>query len=208
MTGMILDALLMLLLVAAIGYGVRLERKLVLLRYGQAAFGRAVAELNGAVGRAEYALSSLKDAGEEADLLHDRILKARALRDELEGLERRASRPVPVPVPVAVAVAPAPPAEPASHAPKAGVAALVRPITPERARTEGRARIDALFAQARGRLDARTPPDASPEGLFAAPVSALASAPVSASASAPVHHADKPALNRRPRTIDDELFAA
>ena len=34
MTGMILDAVLMLLLVAALGYGVRLEKKLTQLRAG------------------------------------------------------------------------------------------------------------------------------------------------------------------------------
>jgi hypothetical protein len=35
MTGMIMDAVLMLLLVAALGYGVRLEKKLSQLRAGQ-----------------------------------------------------------------------------------------------------------------------------------------------------------------------------
>lgn len=90
MTGIILDAVLMLLLVAAIGYGIRLERKLTQLRAGQLAFAGAVTELNTAAGRAESALASLRMSGEEADMLHDRIIKARALKTELEGLIARA----------------------------------------------------------------------------------------------------------------------
>jgi hypothetical protein len=92
MTGIILDALLMLLLVAALGYGVRLEKKLSQLRAGQLAFAGAVTELNAACGRAESALSSLRASGEEADLLHDRILKARTLKGELEALVARGGR--------------------------------------------------------------------------------------------------------------------
>lgn len=93
MAGMVLDALLMLLLVAALGYGVRLERKLRTLRDGQIAFAGAVTELNQAAGRAEAALASLRAAGQETDLLHDRILKARELKAQLEGLMARAASP-------------------------------------------------------------------------------------------------------------------
>jgi hypothetical protein len=92
MTGMIMDAVLMLLLVAALGYGVRLERKLSQLRAGQLAFAGAVTELNAACARAENALSSLRASGEEADLLHDRIIKARALKTDLEALVARGGR--------------------------------------------------------------------------------------------------------------------
>ncbi len=92
MTGLILDAVLMLLLVAALGYGVRLERKLATLRQGQADFAKAVGELNAAAGRAEAALGSLRAASQETDLLHDRILKAQALKLELETLTARAER--------------------------------------------------------------------------------------------------------------------
>ncbi|WGM31806.1 DUF6468 domain-containing protein [Brevundimonas sp. NIBR11] len=92
MTGMILDAVLMLLLVAALGYGVRLEKKLTQLRAGQLAFAGAVTELNAACTRAENALGSLRASGEEADLLHDRILKARALKADLEQLMARSGR--------------------------------------------------------------------------------------------------------------------
>ena len=77
MTGMILDGALMLLLVAALGYGVRLERKLTALREGQQLFASAVTELNDAAGRAETALATLRSSGHETDLLHDRIIKAR-----------------------------------------------------------------------------------------------------------------------------------
>ena len=92
MTGMILDAVLMLLLVAALGYGVRLEKKLTQLRAGQLAFAGAVTELNAACARAENALGSLRASGEEADLLHDRIIKARTLKAELEQLIARGAR--------------------------------------------------------------------------------------------------------------------
>lgn len=92
MTGIVLDAVLMLLLVAALGYGIRLEKKLSQLRAGQLAFAGAVTELNAACGRAENALGSLRASGEEADLLHDRILKARALKADLEQLIARSGR--------------------------------------------------------------------------------------------------------------------
>jgi hypothetical protein len=92
MTGIILDSILMLLLVAAIGYGVKLERKLKALREGQLAFAGAVKELNNAAGRAEQALATLRASGAETDLLHDRIIKARAVKQELEVLIARAPK--------------------------------------------------------------------------------------------------------------------
>jgi hypothetical protein len=105
---MILDGMLMLLLVAALGYGVRLEKKLSALRAGQQAFATAVTELNAAAGRAEAALGSLRASGQETDLLHDRIVKAREVKAQLEALIARAPdtprtspREAPVPVPVA-----------------------------------------------------------------------------------------------------------
>jgi len=94
MTGLVLDAVLMLLLVAALGYGVRLDKRLRQLREGQLAFASAVTELNQAAGRAEAALASLRAAGHETDLLHDRIVKARELKAELEGLTARTPAPV------------------------------------------------------------------------------------------------------------------
>jgi hypothetical protein len=105
MTGLILDGVLMLLLVAALGYGVRLEKKLTALRTGQQAFASAVTELNIAAGRAEAALANLRASGQETDLLHDRIIKAREVKAQLEALIARgpapaaeAARPAPAPV--------------------------------------------------------------------------------------------------------------
>ncbi|KAK0359861.1 hypothetical protein LTR94_029592, partial [Friedmanniomyces endolithicus] len=90
MAGMIMDAVLMLLLVAAVGYGIKLERKLAALRTGQLAFAKAVNELNAAAGRAETALATLRASGQETDLLHDRIIKAREVKQQLEALIARA----------------------------------------------------------------------------------------------------------------------
>ena len=89
MIGLVMDAALMLLLVCAVGFGVRLERRLKVLREGQLAFAGAVTELNQAAGRAESALASLRAAGQETDLLHDRIVRARELKAELEKLVAR-----------------------------------------------------------------------------------------------------------------------
>jgi hypothetical protein len=99
-----LDILLITLLVAALGYGVRLERRLKALRDGHAVFAQAVRELDQSVLRAEAGLDQLRKAGEEArDGLHDRILKAREAKTDLERLLARAERlrtaPLPVPVP-------------------------------------------------------------------------------------------------------------
>lgn len=125
MTGVILDSILMLLLVAALGYGVRLEKKLTALREGQMAFAGAVTELNAAAGRAEAALASLRAASQETDLLHDRIVKAREARNDLDALLNRsraiaaepAVRPAPPVVetpPAAVTATPAPAPVPAA----------------------------------------------------------------------------------------------
>ena len=110
MTGIVLDAILMLLLVAALGYGVRLEKKLTALRAGQLAFAGAVTELNQAAGRAEAALASLREASQETDMLHDRIVKAREVKQQLEVLMVRVPvrEAAPAPAPVAAAPTPAP----------------------------------------------------------------------------------------------------
>ncbi|MFT6427140.1 MAG: hypothetical protein ACJAVC_000405, partial [Brevundimonas sp.] len=64
MAGMIMDGVLMVLLIAAVGYGIKLERKLAALRAGQLAFAQAVTELNAAAGRAENALATLRASGQ------------------------------------------------------------------------------------------------------------------------------------------------
>lgn len=106
MIGMLMDSVLLLLLVLALGYGVRLERRLRTLREGQLAFAGAVTELNAAAGRAEAALASLRAAGQETDLLHDRIVKAREAREALEAALRRAPAPMAAPEPAAASTAP------------------------------------------------------------------------------------------------------
>ena len=80
MAGMIMDAVLMLLLVAAVGYGIKLERKLAALRTGQIAFAQAVTELNAAAGRAEAALARIVRTPEPLDPVagHERFFRAMA----------------------------------------------------------------------------------------------------------------------------------
>ena len=117
--GIIMDLLLIGLIIAAIMYGLRLEKKLRALREGQDGFVQAVSELNIAAGRAEAALSELRAAGEETDLLHERIVAARTLKAELEGLVARGRTASPTPV--------APPPPPADR-----VTAIQPPISTDR----------------------------------------------------------------------------
>lgn len=183
MTGIILDTLLMLLLVAAIGYGLRLERKLTALREGQLAFAGAVTELNTAAARAESALASLRSSGQETDLLHDRIIKGRELKAELEGLiaRRRPTDELRAPAPVEPAVerrtAPAPIRE-ARPAPS-------RPAAAEAAR-EPQAPAAPVAAKVQSNLERIAPM-----------LEALAA-----------NQAAKLSLNRARRTMDEDLFAA
>lgn len=150
MTGMILDGVLMLLLVAALGYGVRLERKLTALREGQQAFASAVTDLNAAAGRAEAALASLRASGQETDLLHDRIIKAREVKAQLESLIARG--PAPAPAPVAESVreaAPAPAPASLDDERAARMAALAERIqglaAPSKARAPGGSNVAAIL---------------------------------------------------------------
>lgn len=180
MTGMILDGALMLLLVAALGYGVRLERKLTALRAGQQAFASAVTELNAAAGRAEAALASLRSSGPETDLLHDRIIKAREVRAQLETLITRGgefSRPAAVadeekPNRVPAAPAPIPARENDNDARAQRMAALAE-------------HIQALAAPGRTRAD----------------VAAILGAMTA-------NQSVKQSLNRVRRNLDEDLFAA
>jgi hypothetical protein len=192
MIGIVLDSFLMLLLVAAIGYGVRLEKKLTALRAGQLAFAGAVTELNQAAGRAENALQSLRAAGEEADMLHDRILKARAVKQELDVLIARQMR-LPSPAPEAVRAA-----HPAPVPVRAAPAALKNPLIAGLPDDEDRAlRMAALAERISGM--------ARPAAVAAAPgrdnVSAIMSA-LTANQTA------QQSLNKARRSLDDDLFAA
>jgi hypothetical protein len=180
MTGMILDGVLMLLLVAALGDGVRLEKKLSALRAGQQAFATAVTELNAAAGRAEAALGSLRASGQETDLLHDRIVKAREVKAQLEALIARApdvtrTQPQEAPKPVLVAA---------------------RPPAAVTADDERALRMAALAERIQGMASpARAP----------APVAAILGA---LTAGRTANQAAKQSLNQSRRNLDEDLFAA
>ncbi|HZV85581.1 MAG TPA: DUF6468 domain-containing protein [Brevundimonas sp.] len=185
MTGMILDGVLMLLLVAALGYGVRLEKKLTALRAGQQAFASAVTELNAAAGRAESALASLRASGQETDLLHDRIIKAREVKAQLETLIARG--------------------------PGAGVAPRVESATVERVADPAPLRAEPSVEDDRSRrmaaladrIQGMAPPTGRP--LDAAPGGSNVSAILGALTA---NQTAKQSLNRARRSLDEDLFAA
>jgi hypothetical protein len=82
-----LELLLAVLLIAALGFGWRLERRLRGLRESHGQFAQAVADLDRAAHRAEVGLAELRKATDEAiDLLAGRIEKARELAAKLEKL--------------------------------------------------------------------------------------------------------------------------
>lgn len=186
MTGMILDGVLMLLLVAALGYGVRLEKKLSALRAGQQAFASAVADLNLAAGRAESALASLRASGQETDLLHDRIVKAREVKAQLETLIARGSD---TPQPIVREATRAVPA-PASSASAADDERALR-MAALAERIQGMAAPGAV----------RAPAPAPGGNNVAAILGAL-------TASRSANQAAKQSLNQGRRSLDEDLFAA
>ena len=185
MTGMILDGALMLLLVAALGYGVRLERKLTALREGQQLFASAVTELNDAAGRAETALATLRSSGHETDLLHDRIIKAREVKTQLEALIARAP------------TAATPAVREAAPKPSAAVTRAAPAPTPAAAETDERARRMAALAE-------RIQGLAQPGGPRAAGIADLAAILGAITANQP----GKQSLNQARRSLDEDLFAA
>ena len=80
-----MDLLLVVLLLAALGFGWRLERRLKGLRASHVDFTKAVADLDRAAVRAEVGLAQLREATDEAvDLLAGRIEKARELASKLD----------------------------------------------------------------------------------------------------------------------------
>ncbi|RZJ26541.1 MAG: hypothetical protein EON85_12255 [Brevundimonas sp.] len=190
MTGMILDGILMLLLVAALGYGVRLERKLTALRSGQLAFASAVTDLNAAAGRAEAALASLRASGQETDLLHDRIIKAREVKAQLEALITRGGDHAPARA--ERVVEPAPRAEARPVAPSPRPAPVAAPLSDD----EGRAaRMQALAERIQGMAAPVRP--TGPAGNVHAILGALTA-----------NQSAKQSLNQARRSLDDDLFAA
>lgn len=191
MAGMVLDGVLMFLLVCALAYGVRLEKKLSALRAGQLAFASAVTELNAAAGRAEQALANLRASGQETDLLHDRIMKAREVKTQLEALIARGGADVSLP---RSGEARSPLAdrggEGVDRAPSLSHPAAV-------AEDDERDRRMAALAE---RIQGLAAPAArAPAGRdnVAAIVSALTA-----------NHPAKQSLNRARRTLDEDLFAA
>jgi len=170
----------MLLLVAALGYGVRLEKKLSALRAGQQAFATAVTELNAAAGRAEAALASLRASGQETDLLHDRIVKAREVKAQLEAL---------------IARAPDATRTPPQEAPKP-VLVAARPPVAVTVEDERALRMAALAERIQGMAPAARAP---------APVAAILGA---LTASRTANQAAKQSLNQSRRNLDEDLFAA
>lgn len=195
MIGMILDGVLMLLLALALAYGVRLERKLTALRAGQLAFAAAVTELNTAAGRAESALASLRASGQETDLLHDRIIKAREVKAQLETLIARGGDLAPARAPVSAAPAAEPAIRAASTTPPAARPALVPPAAAAAAvDDDDRARRMAALAE---RIQGMAAPSRRPTGEVAAILGALTA-----------NQSGKQTLNRARRSLDEDLFAA
>jgi hypothetical protein len=203
MTGIILDCILMLLLVAALGYGVRLEKKLTALRSGQLAFAGAVTELNQAAGRAENALVSLRQSGEEADILHDRLMKAREVKQQLEMLIARAPVSAGVIAPLepgreisAQAATPAPRAPTPAPPVFAGMKEATAAATTSMSAQDDRALRMAALAE---RIHGITRPAAAAPGRdnVAAILGAMTA-----------NQAAKQSLNQARRSLDEDLFAA
>lgn len=109
-----LNLLLVALLIAALAFGWRLERRLKALRDSHDGFARAVADLDAAAARAEQGLADLRAATDEAaDSLAGRIETARVLAERLDqGVTasstrladdaERVAQPVPAPAPAPV----------------------------------------------------------------------------------------------------------
>jgi hypothetical protein len=104
---LIMNLIVAVLLLTTLGFGLRLERRLKILRDSQAGFALAVADLDRAGQRAERGLADLRLASEETlELLLGRIDKGRELAAKLEALTSQASA-------VADRAQPAPSARPA-----------------------------------------------------------------------------------------------
>ncbi|MBA4808613.1 DUF6468 domain-containing protein [Brevundimonas sp.] len=196
MAGMIMDGVLMALLIAAIGYGIKLERKLAALRAGQMAFAQAVTELNAAAGRAEAALATLRASGQETDLLHDRIIKAREVKQQLEVLIARG--PVAAPVHVQQEA----PARAEVVRPPVAVAASPAAVVND---DDERARRMATLAQ---RIQGMSAPAAAPRAGIPAGRDNVAAIVQALTAAGSANQIAKQNLNAARRNLDDDLFAA
>lgn len=89
----VMDLILMGLLLAALGFGVRLDKRLKTLRAGQEAFAQAVRDLDDAAIRAHNSLKDLRSMADESqELLHGRVMAAREALNRLETQMTRAER--------------------------------------------------------------------------------------------------------------------
>ncbi len=136
--GLVLNLLLGGLLVAGLALGLRLDRRLRLLRDSQQGFIRAVAELDRSTERTEAGLNQLRSAADETrDALSDRLDKAAAMVAKLERAILLAQNAVeaadaaPITLRALAPKAEAPPAEPTRRAAALGRAAEA-PIAPRR----------------------------------------------------------------------------
>jgi hypothetical protein len=93
MANIIMNVILMALLVAALWFGMRLDKRLKALRAAHEGFAKAVHELDDAAIRAHNSLKELRsNADESQDLLHGRILAAREVLQKLDLQVARAER--------------------------------------------------------------------------------------------------------------------
>ncbi|MET0295442.1 MAG: DUF6468 domain-containing protein [Phenylobacterium sp.] len=116
-----MNGFLAVLLIAALVFGWRLERRLKALRDSHEGFAKAVTELDQAAARAEQGLADLRAATDEAaETLAVRIERAQALAAQLGDL---VARPLPAPAPSKAP--PAPQAAPERPAPR-----LTREVPP------------------------------------------------------------------------------
>jgi hypothetical protein len=82
---LVMNGLLTVLLLAALAFGWRLDRRLKALKASHESFAKAVADLDTAAARAEQGLADLRGATEEAsELLRERIETARRLAGRLD----------------------------------------------------------------------------------------------------------------------------
>ncbi|MDQ0462370.1 hypothetical protein QO010_000118 [Caulobacter ginsengisoli] len=82
---LVMNGLLTVLLLAALAFGWRLDRRLKALKASHESFAKAVADLDTAAARAEQGLADLRGATEEAsEVLRERIETARRLAGRLD----------------------------------------------------------------------------------------------------------------------------
>lgn len=165
-TAIALNGLLAILLLIALAFGVRLERRLKALRDSHEGFAKAVADLDRAAMRAEQGLADLRAATDEAaDTLADRISQAKALASQLD---ERLNRPIVTPPPMSSSREPGarPAAEPRVAEPRPAPRPIrapepeLPPETPRRLRAEDFEKL--LDREARIPRDAPPPSAARP----------------------------------------------